>query len=305
MARFLNFGSLNIDYVYRVDHFARSGETLAALDRETFVGGKGLNQSIALARAGAQVFHAGCCGAEDGEPLLEALRRRGVDVGLIRKTAAPSGHAIIQVDREGRNCILLFGGANESVTETQARETLARFGEGDVLLLQNEISRVSAIAEMAVERGLRIAYNPSPANDAVHEALKHKLDFIILNEIEARMISGAEDSRDQLEALAGRFPQTAIALTRGREGAFYRKGAEEYRHGIYDVAVKDTTAAGDTFTGFFIARLLQGDAPPEALRLASIAASLAVSRPGASPSIPSLEEVYGSSLRPAGPSPGA
>jgi ribokinase len=287
----LNFGSLNIDYVYSVEHFVRAGETLAACDRQIFAGGKGLNQSIALAEAGARVFHAGCVGQDDGGILLSLLRAHAVNIDYIRKTAGPSGHTIIQVDASGQNCILLFGGANHDVSERHILETLSQFRAGDFLLLQNEISRVPFIARAAEERGLRIVYNPSPVTEDAEAVLHGRVDYLLVNEVEAEMLCGVSDAAEQLDALRARFPQTAIVLTRGKAGVFYADGAARYQHGIYDVAAVDTTAAGDTFTGFFIARLIHGDAVPDALKLASIASSIAVSRRGASSSIPSLQEV--------------
>jgi ribokinase len=297
--RVLNFGSLNIDYVYSVEHFVRAGETLAATERRIFAGGKGLNQSVALARGGAEVFHAGSVGEADGGFLTSFLQTYNVNTDLVQKTACPSGHAIIQVEPNGQNCILLFDGANGAVTEGQADAALAHFGEGDFVVLQNEIANVPYIAKKAAERGLRVVFNPSPANSAITGVLRQKIGYLILNEIEAQMITGVSGLRGQLAALHGQFPHTAVVLTLGKDGVVYADGEHEYRHGIYDVTAVDTTAAGDTFTGFFIARLIAGSDVPEALRAASLASSIAVSRNGAAPSIPSLDEVMRSTLKPA------
>ena len=298
MPRVLNFGSLNIDYVYTVEHFVRAGETLAASERRIFAGGKGLNQSVALARGGAEVYHAGCVGAADGDLLTAALRTYNVNADLVQKVDGPSGHAIIQVERTGQNCILLFDGANGAVTEGQADAALAGFGGGDIVVLQNEIANVPYIAQKAAERGMRVVFNPSPANGAIAGVLKQHIDYLILNEIEAQMITGVSGQREQIAALHAQFPHTAVVLTLGKDGVVYSDGKHEYRHGIYDVSVVDTTAAGDTFTGFFIARLIAGCDEAEALRAASLASSIAVSRNGAAPSIPSLDEVMRSTLQP-------
>ena len=137
----VNFGSLNIDHVYAVDHFCRAGETIHTKSYTQNAGGKGLNQSIAAAKAGLQVWHAGLVGT-GGAPLLDALQRYGVDTGLIRALDQPCGHTVIQVTEAGENCILLYGGTNTCLTESFVDETLCRFAPGDVLLLQNEVNGI-------------------------------------------------------------------------------------------------------------------------------------------------------------------
>ena len=160
----LNFGSLNLDYVYQVEHFVQPGETLSAMSQAVNPGGKGLNQSIALAKAGAEVSHAGCLGL-GGEVLGELLQKNGVDTGYLHFTDSIQGNAVIQVNAEGQNCILLFGGSNQCVTDTQVTETLAHFAAGDYLVLQNEINDLPLIVDEAYRRGMRIVLNPSPYNE--------------------------------------------------------------------------------------------------------------------------------------------
>lgn len=298
----LNFGSLNVDYVYSVEHFVAAGETLDTGARNVFAGGKGLNQSIALARAGAKVFHAGCVGSEDGMVLLNALKTASVNTDFVKTLEGSSGHTIIQVDKNGQNCILLFGGANKAVNEAQIKEALGVFKEDDFILLQNEINASAEIAKLAAQKGMKIVYNPSPVSGSIYDVLKQKIDFLLLNEIEAEMIiqRGAKtafDSSSALDELAKKFPDTTIVLTCGKSGVYCREKNSVYHHGIYDVKVVDTTAAGDTFTGFFIAAIIEGRHIEEALRTASIASSIAVSRAGASMSIPSREEVQNSVLK--------
>lgn len=286
----LNFGSLNYDTVYSVDHILLPGETIAASRMEIFCGGKGLNQSIALARAGAQVNHAGMVG-EDGEMLLNVCRENGVDISHIQAVPGKSGHTVIQVDRRGQNSILLYGGANRALTPEFCREVFKGFGSGDLLLLQNEVNGIDGMMELACEKGMRVALNPSPYDAAIDACDLNKVSYLLLNEIEGWQISGEKEPEKILDFFASRYPQTAVVLTLGRAGAVYQSGGQRLNHGIYSVKVEDTTAAGDTFTGFFLAGVLKGEDAARSLELASKASSLAVTRKGAVPSIPTLKEV--------------
>ena len=134
--KILNFGSLNLDYVYQVDHFVVPGETISADSMVINAGGKGLNQSVALARAGAPVCHAGCCGT-GGEQLAALLKENGIDISCLYPVDTIQGNAFIQVTASGENSIVVFPGSNHCVTPEQIDQTLRRFGEGDYLLLQN------------------------------------------------------------------------------------------------------------------------------------------------------------------------
>lgn len=287
----LNFGSLNIDYVYRVHHFVRAGETIASRSMETFSGGKGLNQSVAFAKAGARVFHAGAVGAE-GKMLTDILRRSGADTSFVRTLEhIPSGHAIIQVNDEGENCIMLCGGANQTQDEPFINEVLSHFDAGDLLMLQNEINDPALIAKKAKGKGLLVALNPSPMNEAITEELLSYVDFLILNETEGKEITGKEDKEEILSELRRRYPEMKIILTLGSRGSLYEDEGGRVTQSIFKVTPVDTTAAGDTFTGFFFTSLLGGKSPAESLRVASAASALAVSRMGAAPSIPTMDEV--------------
>ncbi len=281
----LNFGSLNLDYVYDVSHMVRPGETLAAGKMEIFCGGKGLNQSIALARAGAQVYHAGCIG-DDGSILKEACLEAGVDCRHIKTVEGKTGHAIIQVDPEGQNCILLFGGANMCITSEYINQVLDDFAEGDMLVLQNEINRLDQIVETAHKRGMKIVLNPSPFNDRLGTVDFNKLSTIILNEVEGEQLTGSKDPEEILTWMKLRFPQMEVILTLGSEGALYQMGDTRYHQPVYPVNVVDTTAAGDTFTGYYLAGILSGASVSDSLDQAAKAASIAVTKPGAVPSIP-------------------
>lgn len=294
--KILNFGSLNLDSFYSVEHFVQAGETISSSKLEKFCGGKGLNQSIALAKAGAEVYHAGCVG-EDGECLRQLLRDSGVDVRYVRTAGAVSGHAIIQVDRNGQNCILLYGGANQKLTKEWIDEVIGQFDKGDILLLQNETNEIGTIVDRAYAQGMEVALNPSPVDAHLDEIDMKKVRYFILNEIEGKALTGKTEAQDILDAFRSRYPGSVVVLTLGKDGVVYDDGVTRCSHGIYDVPVVDTTGAGDTFTGYFLACRVAGERPEEALRLASVASSIVVSRKGAGPSIPPMEEVRTSQLK--------
>jgi ribokinase len=296
--KILNFGSLNLDFVYTVDHFVRPGETMSSLSRQTFCGGKGLNQSIALARSGVKVYHAGAVGKSDGNMLIQVLDKNNVNTDYIMQYEdAATGHAIIQVNQNGQNCILLFGGANQMITKEHVDKTLDNFSKGDFIILQNEINLLDYIMEKAHKKGLIIVLNPSPMNQKIYSLPLGYVDYFMLNEVEAADISkGAAGDDDLLERLGKKYPSAKIVLTLGEKGVRYKDGDLILQHGIFKVPAVDTTAAGDTFTGFFIGSLAQGYDVREALRIASLASAISVSRKGAEASIPFMEEVKASKL---------
>lgn len=290
--KILNYGSLNIDYTYSVDHFVRGGETMSSEEMHVFSGGKGLNQSIALNKSGAMVWHAGAVGTGDGDFLIRQLKEAGVHTEYISQLEGKTGHAIIQKAKDGGNCILLYGGANQRITRNMVDEVMSHFERGDYLVLQNEISEIGYIMEKAHEKGMMLVLNPSPMDDKISTYPLEYVDYFLLNEIEAGDICGEQGSGEELlQKLSSRFPGARIVLTLGGDGSLYWDGGQILTQGIYKVPVADTTAAGDTFTGFLIGGLVQGLDAGEALDLAARAAAIAVSRPGAAPSIPSREEV--------------
>lgn len=288
--RILNFGSLNLDLVYQLPHFVRAGETLASTSFARNVGGKGLNQSVALARAGAQVWHAGLVG-EDGEMLRACLRDNGVDVRFVRTVAAPSGHAVIQVEPAGNNCIFIYGGANQCVTEAFIREVLETFGPGDILLVQNEINMIDRIIELGAQRGMQVVLNPSPIAGNLRSLPLGQVGWFILNEIEGSELTGETQADRILDRLSSLYPHAQIVLTLGGDGSVYAGNGARIAQAAYPVQAVDTTAAGDTFTGFFFASIAAGVPVAEALRRASKASSISVTRPGAAASIPTIDEV--------------
>lgn len=286
----LNIGSLNLDYVYNLDHIVQPGETESAESRNVFLGGKGINQSMALAKAGAEIYHGGLIG-EDGQPFLDACQEYGVHAEYIRKIDAPTGHAIIQVDQKAQNCILLYGGANQMLTEEFVDEVLSHFEKGDVLLLQNEVNMLPYIVDRAYEKGMQIALNPSPFNEKLNAVDMKKISIFLLNEVEGGQITGLTEPDEVLDKMREMFPHAKIVLTLGKDGAKYAEGEGVYYQPIYPVEAVDTTAAGDTFTGYFLAGLIEGMPIPEILKMSAKASSIAVTRKGAVPSIPYRAEV--------------
>ena len=285
-----NLGSLNIDYVYSVPHFVQPGETLSSAKLEIFPGGKGMNQSVALAKAGARVIHGGRIG-DNGGFLKDILGQAGADTSFVAVDASSTGHAMIQVDENGQNCILLFSGANHSFTEEFVREILADAQAGDIILLQNEINLLDVIFAVAAEKQLQIAFNPSPFTEDLLKLPLHQVKWWLCNEIEGGQLTGKSDPEEILISMQEKFPGSSIVLTLGKDGCMFTDGKQVLRQPIFPVKAVDTTAAGDTFTGFFLASVAEGKAVADALRIASRASSIAVSRMAASSSVPTLAEV--------------
>ena len=286
----LNIGSMNLDLVYRVDHIVQPGETEASVSMNTFLGGKGMNQSVALAKAGVEVYQGGMIG-EDGQPFLDACAEYGVRADFIRKVEGKSGHAVIQIDSSAQNCILLYGGANQMLTEAYVDEVLSHFGSGDILLLQNEVNLLPYIVEKAYEKGMQIALNPSPFNEKLSAVDMTKISIFLLNEVEGNQVTGLTVPEEIIVKMQEMFPHARIVLTLGKDGAVYADGEERFFQPIFPVKAVDTTAAGDTFTGYFLAGLVEGAPMETILKRSAKASSIAVSRAGAVPSIPYRDEV--------------
>ena len=286
----LNIGSMNLDLVYSVDHIVQPGETEASFALDTFLGGKGLNQSMALAKAGVEVYQGGMIG-EDGQVFLDACKQYGVKADYIRTIPGKSGHAVIQRDKNAQNCILLYGGANQMLTEEYVDSVLADFGKDDILLLQNEVNQMPYIVDKAFEKGMQIALNPSPFNEKLDEVDMKKISIFLLNEVEGNQVTGLTDPDEIIAEMLTRFPNAKIVLTLGKDGAVYADASQKHFQPIFKVKAVDTTAAGDTFTGYFLAGLLDGMPVPEILKMSAKASSIAVTRAGAVPSIPYRDEV--------------
>lgn len=288
--KILNFGSLNIDYVYQVDHFVAAGETLGSSRMDRNTGGKGLNQSVAFAKAGAEIYHAGCVG-QDGDFLVQYLNKTGVNTDPLRIVDTPTGNAIIQVDKHGQNCILLFGGANQAVTQEYVDAVLASFWAGDLLILQNEISCVDHLIEKAHTLGLTVVLNPSPISEALLAYPLDMVDWFILNEIEGKALTEKNGTEEIVSVMREKFPRARVVLTLGKEGAMYFDATSCVAVPAGKGKPVDTTAAGDTFTGYFFTGIALGKTPEEALRWATKASDITVTRKGAAESIPYASEL--------------
>ena len=286
----LNYGSLNIDYVYRVDHVTRPGETISSRSLQVFAGGKGANQTVALAKAGARAWHAGKIG-QNARWLVDRLSALGVDTQYVRQTDEPTGHAVIQVDASGENAIFLFPGTNRQQARTEIDETLAAVPGKSLVLLQNEINEVPYTMQQARQRGHRICFNPAPYEPAIRQYPLDLVDVLVVNEIEGQGLSGKTEPDDILSALAGSLPRCDIVLTLGEHGVLHRSSGETTRVPAVKTRVVDTTAAGDTFIGYYLAAYVRGEPVRACLETACKAAAICVSRPGASDSIPSRDEV--------------
>lgn len=294
MSRVLNFGSLNVDYTYKVDHMTREGETQSSESMEIFLGGKGFNQSVALAKAGVNVYHAGMIG-DDGDGFLTVCKEYGIRTSHIKKVEGKGGHTIIQIDKNAQNSILLFGGSNRRIDKGFVDEVLKDFEKGDYLLLQNEISSLDYIIDKAYERGMIIILNPSPYDHRLDNCDLSKVTYFILNEIEGSQFSKKENPDEIVNVMLEKYPEAKIILTLGGDGAMYADASgARFRQPIFPVEPVDTTAAGDTFTGYFISGILENMPIPDILKMSAKASSITVTRKGASPSIPLREEVMAS-----------
>ncbi|MBP3262878.1 ribokinase [Pseudobutyrivibrio sp.] len=286
----LNFGSLNLDYTYQVSHISRPGETIRAKDVSMNLGGKGFNQSVALSRAGLACYHAGLVG-EEGLEFYDACETFGIKTDYIKTVTGRCGHTVIQVDEDGQNCILLFGGANQKNSKEYVDEVLKNFDTGDIIVLQNEINELPYIIDQAFAKGMTIVLNPSPFDERLDACDLGKVSIFIFNETEGQQMTGMTTPATIVAAMAASYSNAKIVLTLGEGGSIYHHGDEELYQAAFKVATVDTTAAGDTFTGYFIAGLVKKLPMREVLINASKAAALAVTKAGAALSIPFMSEV--------------
>lgn len=288
--KILNFGSLNIDYVYHVNKFVVEGETIASTSFHKNPGGKGLNQAVALSRISNQVYFAGKVG-NDGKSLVNELYDNNVNTEYIGISNEITGHAIIQVNDEGQNCIITHGGANFDVDVEYIDSVLSQFEKDDLLIIQNEVSNVDYIIKKAYKKGLKIIYNPSPVTSVMKKIDFNQLEYLVINHLEGDVITGKEKSKDILDYLLVNYPSLKVILTASELGAYYKDKDNDIYVKSHKVKAIDTTCAGDTFLGFFLGGIINGKSIEDSMKLASKAASLAVTRDGASRTIPKMKEL--------------
>ncbi|GGW25333.1 ribokinase [Gemmobacter lanyuensis] len=276
-----NLGSINIDHVYRVPHLPAPGETLSALDYAQGLGGKGANQSVAAARAGAMCHHIGAIGPNSDWVLAE-MQAYGIDLRYVSVLPVATGHAIINVDPQAENNIVIFPGANRALTADMATAALAGAGPADSLLLQNETSAQAEAAAIAAARGMRVVYSAAPFDIGAVRAVLPHVSLLVMNEVEA----------EQLRAAQGALPQIDCIITKGAQGAEWISAVSEPLFmPAFKVMPVDTTGAGDTFIGTLAAALDLGLPREAAMRRASATSALQVTRLGAAQAIPTAAEV--------------
>lgn len=297
MTSIVVLGSMNMDLVAYVPRAPARGETVTGRAFRTVPGGKGANQAVAAARAGAEVAMIGAVGADDfGARLRANLEHCAVDTDLLRTAEGPSGTAHIVVDDEGGNAIVVVPGANAAVTSLSHGDE-ALIGTADTLLLQLELplSVVTEGAATARRLGVRTVLTPAPARPLPPELLA-ATDLLVPNEHEAAALTGLTDPRSAAQALLRDVPEVVVTL--GAAGSLYAaRGAEPVTVPAPRVRAVDTTAAGDTFVGALAVALGEGRPVPEALAWAQTAAALSVQREGASTSMPyrtEIEAAFGS-----------
>lgn len=284
-----NFGSINLDHLYQVDHFVRPGETLSSNQYQKLLGGKGANQSVALAKAGAPVCHVGAVNKQD-DFILNQLQDLGVETSLIAQVELETGHAIIQLDKGAENAIILFPGANHALTESQIDGVLSQADAGDWILLQNETNFVAEIIHKAHAKRIKVAFNPAPMDAELTRSVLPSLDLLIVNEVEAMDLVKASDVASAKAALK-QYPDLSVLMTLGSAGVCYLSGNEDIQVDAFSVEAVDTTAAGDTFIGFTLAALADGLTMAAAMRRGCAASAICVTRLGAAPAIPDAQEV--------------
>ncbi|PDH40451.1 MAG: ribokinase [Rhodothermaeota bacterium MED-G19] len=285
--KILNFGSINKDLVYNVEDFVKPGETISSRDYGLYLGGKGLNQSVAISKSGSEVYHAGCINKSD-HSIISDLKKWGVNTDYINKIDEATGHAIIQINQDGENSIIIHGGANNCVEKDQIDMVLSNFNEGDYILLQNEINSVNEIIEKAHKKGLRIFFNPAPYSSAVNNYSIEKVNTLIYNETEGQRLSGKKDYNQIIKTLSNKYPNTRQILTLGERGSIYSFDKNTIKVKAESVKTIDSTAAGDTYIGYYISSLSKKVSVKQSMKIASQAASIATTIVGGANSIPEI-----------------
>ncbi len=290
MKKIVVIGSVNIDLVFHVENIVKPKETISSKSMARFMGGKGLNQAIALSKAYPEVrLYANI--SKNDEPLLKEINSLGVDPQLIDQVEGETGMAFIQVDKTGQNCIVLHKGVNHRFEQAKIDTVLSALHPGDLIVLQNEINELDYIIRQAKEKGLMIAFNPSPFDSKILDLPLKDVDVLIFNEVEGALLAHFKEPEMILKTLNNRYPNTILVLTLGSEGVMAVADNTTYECSAHPVNVVDTTAAGDAFSGYFLSGLMKGLSVGDALEWGNAAGALTVTKAGASISIPTLPEV--------------
>ncbi|SCZ26120.1 MULTISPECIES: ribokinase [unclassified Pseudomonas] len=297
-AKVVVIGSLNMDLVTRAPRLPRGGETLIGESFSTIPGGKGANQAVAAARLGAEVSMVGCVGNDAyGEQLRGGLLAEGIDCLAVSVVEGASGVALIVVDDNSQNAIVIVAGANGALTAEVLDSVDEVLQSADVIICQLEVpdATVGHALKRARELGKIVILNPAPASHTLPADWYACIDYLVPNESEAAVLSGlAVDSLETAEAAAAHLIAAGagkVIVTLGAQGLMFANGASFEHFPAPRVKAVDTTAAGDTFVGGFAAALASGKSEVDAIRFGQAAAALSVTRPGAQPSIPTLLEV--------------
>lgn len=286
----INLGSVNVDHVYQVVQFVQPGETIASVGYQKLLGGKGANQSIALAKAGAETMHIGRLHESDSE-FKQRMIRYGVNCKHLCCSDTPSGHAIIQVDSQGENAIVLFPGANHELTGKEVQAALSDASPSDWLLLQNETSAIGEAMQQAKNKGMRVAFNPAPMTASVKELVFANIDLLIVNQHEAAELANTSNLPEIESYFRQHWPHAEVIITLGQQGVVMLRENQRVEVAAFSVDAVDTTAAGDTFIGYFLAAYADHQPAEKALRQACAASALAVTQVGAAQSIPDKDAV--------------
>ncbi|AFJ97584.1 ribokinase [Cronobacter sakazakii] len=291
-------GSINADHILNLEAFPAPGETVTGSQYQVAFGGKGANQAVAAGRSGADIAFIACVGEDDiGERIRQQLSRDNIDVAPVRTVAGEStGVALIFVNGEGENVIGIHAGANAALTPERVNEQREKIANARALLMQLEspVESVIAAARIAHENQTTVILNPAPAR-ALSDELLALVDIITPNETEAEKLTGVKVSDDESAAQAAAVLHQkgieTVIITLGSRGVWLSVNGEGQRVPGFRVKAVDTIAAGDTFNGALMTALLEGTPMLEAIRFAHAAAAIAVTRPGAQPSVPWRDEI--------------
>jgi len=291
-------GSINADHILNIEQFPRPGETVIGKQYKVAFGGKGANQAVAAGRSGADIAFIACVGADDiGERVRQQLASDRIDTQPIEAIAdSTTGVALIFVNAEGENVIGIDAGANAAVTPDYLARYQQKVIDADALLMQLEspLETVIAAASLAKQHQTQVILNPAPARELPDDLLA-TIDMITPNETEAQRLTGIAVNDDNDAARAAQVLHdkgiATVIITLGSRGVWLSENGNGKLVPGFKVKAVDTIAAGDTFNGALVTALLEGKTMADAVRFAHAAAAIAVTRPGAQPSVPWREEI--------------